>query len=132
MRIFALIALSFLLFSCASIERSGKQKYRDDGLPVWVESSFTNPSDYWAGYNDEKGFYASGKAKYGDEKMSIRAAELEAKKNLLEFLRAQSTANEKMSQLIGAQKVDQFFADDGTVYALMFISEKSVKKSRKL
>lgn len=129
---FVVASVVFFLASCASNDTAVAQKYRDDGSPVWVEASFANPSGFWAGYNNEKGYYASGKSKYGDEKISIRAAELDAKKNLLEFVRSQSQANEKLSQLAEVQKVDQFFAKDGTVYALMFISEKSVKKSRRL
>lgn len=129
---FSIALIVFFLACCASNDTATAQKYRDDGSPVWIEASFTNPSGFWAGYNNEKGYYASGKAKYGEEKTSTRAAELDAKKNLLEFVRSQSQANEKLSQLVGIQKVDQFFAKDGTVYALMFISEKSVKKSRRL
>ncbi len=130
MRIFALIALSFLLFSCASVERSGKQKYRDDGLPVWVESSFTNPSDFWAGFNDEKGFYSWGSAKYADAHTSTTAAELDAKSRLVEFVRFERGVkeNEGVSVIQGMRRVDRFVSDDGTVYVLMFVSEKNAKK----
>ena len=86
MRISALIALLPLIFSCASIGEAVVQKYREDGLPMWVENRFTNPSGYWAGFNDEGGYYASGKAKYGDAQSSTAAAELDAKANLCDFV----------------------------------------------
>lgn len=118
-----------LFFSCESSAVRGAQAYREDGLPVWSETTFSNPDGYWAGYNPEQGYYAGGKANYGEQKASTKGAELDAKKNLLEFVRAQSPSGSGITQLVGAQKVDQFIAEDGTVHVLLFVSKKYVKKS---
>ena len=130
MRISALIALLPIIFSCASVGEAVVQKYREDGLPMWVESRFTNPSGYWAGFNDEGGYYASGKAKYGDAQSSTAAAELDAKANLCDFVAAEFKAERKdTASVSGIRRVDRLVSEDGTVHVLMFVSEKNAKKS---
>lgn len=126
--LFALIFAAIFLVSCESNRPGYVQTYHEDGTPSWVGETFTNPYGYWAGYNDEKGFYAWGGAKYDDRNVSTNAAELDAKIRLLDFISGTSGSSKGRKALVGVQRVDRFIADDGTVYVLLFISNKNVKK----
>lgn len=127
--IFALIFVVVFLSSCVSNNTDSVQLYRDDGLPMWVGNVFSDPTGFWAGYNDKKGFYAWGEAKYGDRNISTNAAELDAKKRLLSYLSNKYKLASNKASLVGVQRVDRFISDDGTVYVLLFISNKDARKS---
>lgn len=127
--IIALVLASLIFASCESTGGMEVQKYREDGLPVWVEETFSNPRGHWAGYNEEKGYYASGKALYGDGAASTKAAELDAKTRLSSYLAELDKAHRKPKNLIGVQRMDRLIAEDGTVYVLLFISQKDAKRS---
>lgn len=128
LRLILILFALFPLFSCRTAPQV--QAYREDGLPVWVEQVFSNPSGIWAGFNDEKGFYASGEANYGDLQSSLSAAELDAKTRLQEFV-CRELSKEKPAVLLGVQRVDRFIAENGSVYVLVFVSQKNAKKSLK-
>ena len=126
--LFVSIFALFFLTTCESNKTDFVQTYKEDGTPSWCGEAFTNPRGFWAGYNDEKGFYASGEAKYGDEKSSTTAAELDAKRRLVEFIFDKKGKTQNVG-LVGVQRVDRFVAEDGRVFVLVFISQKNVKKS---
>lgn len=119
----------FLLVSCESAPSVSVQTYRDDGLPSWVGATFTDPRGYWAGFNDEKGYYSYGEAPYGDRASSTAAAELDAKRRLVEFISSEKKRRMNGTSINGILRVDRYIADDGTVYALMFISKKNADKA---
>ncbi|MBP3773009.1 MAG: hypothetical protein J6I53_10040 [Treponema sp.] len=122
----------FLLVSCESAPSVYVQTYRDDGLPSWVGATFTDPRGYWAGFNDEKGYYSYGEAPYGDRASSTAAAELDAKRRLFDFISDSSYGTDKDNQthfLVGCRRVDRFIAEDNTVYVLVFISKKNANNS---
>ena len=121
--ILLLVLEVFLFCACASsTDKNNVHLYDESGLPLWAGKTFTNPQGIWAGPVTEKGYYASGQAKYSDEKSSLAAAELDAKVRLADFAR---------SSISSAYRVDKFTASDGRVYVLFFISEKSVKNQHK-
>ncbi|MBQ9622797.1 MAG: hypothetical protein IJP90_08315 [Treponema sp.] len=129
--LFALSFVFILFAACESNRADYVQLYREDGLPVWVGKVFSNPNGYWAGYNDEKGYYSSGEANYKDQKIAVTAAELDAKKRLLDFISGSKNEwkdNQYKHVLVGFRRVDRFIADDGTVYVLMFVSKKNARK----
>ena len=127
--LFALIFAVLFLTACKTNRTDYVQIYREDGLPMWVGEVFSDPRGYWAGYNDEKGYYASGEAKYKDKSAATLAAELDAKRKLLNFLSGRGKTSLKNTSLTGVQRVDHFISDDGTVYILLFISEKNMGKN---
>ncbi|MBQ9281403.1 MAG: hypothetical protein IJ207_04300 [Treponema sp.] len=119
----------FLLVSCESAPSVAVQRYRDDGLPAWVGQSFTNPNDYWAGFNDETGYYSYGEAQYGDRASSTAAAELDAKIRLVEFISSEKKRRMNGTSINGVLRVDRFIAENGTVYVLVFVSKKNADKA---
>lgn len=125
----AFLLAAFLFAGCVSTGGHEVQKYREDGLPVWVEEAFSHPRGHWAGYNDEKGYYAGGKALYGDGTASTKAAELEAKMRLASYLTELDKEHRAPKTLTGVQRMDRFVAEDGTVCVLVFISQKNAKRS---
>lgn len=122
-------AFLFALFSCESAPQV--QAYREDGLPVWVGQTFSNPRGIWAGGIGENGFYAWGEANLADAQSSLASAELDAKTRLKSFVCKEMAATENSAVLFGVQRADRFFAEDGTIYVLLFISKKNAKKSLK-
>ena len=120
------VAWLLVCVACASNTVQSSLAYRDDGLPMWVDEVFTDPRGLWSGYNRENGFYASGKGTHADSAIATKIAMLDAKANLAQF-----ATGSKTEVLFGMRQVDRFLADDGTVYVLMFVSAKDVKRSTK-
>lgn len=129
MKIFFAAALLFSLTSCSSTNELSPQIQREDGLPAWAGEMFSDPRGLWDGYNDKKGFYASGESKNFDRQTATSVAELDAKTNLLLYVQSLQKNGKKITSLRGCRRVDRYIADDGSVYILVFVSEKDVKKS---
>lgn len=119
------LVITFFLFSCVSGKVENAVPARADGLPAWVGNTFSNPQGYWGGYNKEKGLYSWGEANYPDSKIALNAAELDAKTRLAKELSVSNPA-----KLTGVHRVDFYKSDDGTVYVLVFISNKNIKASK--
>lgn len=129
MKIFFATAILFALSSCANVREFPSQIYNEDGLPAWAGETFSNPRGLWAGYNDKKGFYASSESKIIDRQTATSVAELDAKTKLLLYVQNLQKNGKKITSLKGVRRVDRYIADDGTIYVLVFISEKDAKKS---
>ena len=127
-RFFELFCFIFLSVSCETDKVQTAQPYRDDGLPMWIGESFSNPRGYWGGYIEEKGYFASEKAKHKDMNLALNAARLDAKKNLLNFISKEFHSSKISAILVGVQYIDRFATGDGTVYVLIFISKKDARK----
>ena len=121
-RIIPFLITALIFISCASGRVDNNIPARADGLPVWVGNTFTNPKGYWKGYITEKGLYTWGEAKYPDSKIALNAAELDAKERL-----AKQITDTNPILLSRVQRVDFFKSEDGTVYVLVFISNKDLK-----
>ncbi len=125
----ALSALMNIFTGCAatsvpSISAVEQQKINqniEEGLPPWAGCSFTSrvASFYMDGYKPrEAGVFASASGE------TERSANLAARAELVRFIYPE----ENTAFLAGSRRVDSFTADDGTVWVLMFVSEKDISK----
>ncbi len=104
------------------------EQNRVQGLPLWASCNFKSEeaSAYIPGYKtNEKGLFASGTG------TSATSARVTARANLAYYCKTtyKYTNSASSETLLGSRIIDSFTASDGTVYVLMFISEKDAKKS---
>ena len=125
---------------------AGVQQNEEAGIPRWIGRDFDyeDAEYYTGGYKPASvGILSSGKAKRTDARTSEIAAKLDAQANLAsriatEIGRAAAdnginaeavTVSKVSAVLTGPRVVDTYTGADGTVYVLMFISDKDLKKS---
>lgn len=125
-RFLSFVIVIFLFISCESGKNLSAEPTRADGLPAWVGNTFSNPTGYWGGYNNEKGLYTWGESDLQDFPMALTSAELDAKKRFAESMNIPNP-----SVLMGIHRVDFYRAADGVVYVLIFISNKDIKASKR-
>ena len=81
------------------------------GLPAWCgnqfKSGYNKNGFYWKGPVDEKGFFASGQAKYADVNTSTTAADLEGKAQIAFYVKQEITKAGRSIPVIGC--VDKNF-----------------------
>lgn len=127
-----LLFLSVLLiFSCSSnsIELPEAAKRAEaEGRPRWATESpivfSSSEAELYRAFSAGKGTYASGNANYGSQNASAKVAQMNAESALLQSL------GKSGAFVRGLRQVDSFLSPDGTVYVLMFISEKDLKSLR--
>lgn len=124
--IFLCVIVIFLCISCETGKVLTTEPAYVDGIPAWVGNTFTNPTGYWGGYNNEKGIYTWGQSDFQELSLALKSAELDAKKRLAESLKISNP-----SVVYGIHRVDFFRASDGIVYVLIFISNKDLKLSKR-
>ena len=143
--LFCAVAGSLFLFSCNTTKSNEEvvnteqiQKNKEAGLPLWANCEFSNAtvSSYIPGYNGEAGLYASCD---GSDAVSAR---LKTRSRLYSYCVKKYGSKETDSAngtatgiatgtLYGSRIIDNFIAEDGTVYTLMFVSTSDAKKSAK-
>ena len=99
---------------------------QEKNIPLWAECSFPSEqaSYYLGNYDSNKGLFSSGSGKTKTE------AEITTRTKLIDYCYSFYGISEtKETVLYGVRIVDRYSAEDGTVYILMFISEKDAKKS---
>ena len=130
-------SLIFLLFSfvimlsCKTVdsvnqETNEKIKYnKQAGLPIWADCSFTSDQVpvFLGNYSSPKGFFSAGKGQ------SEQAARINANHNLLNYCNEIYGNDNSKGILYGSRIIDTVKTNDGTVYILMFISEKDAKRN---
>lgn len=145
------LAASLCFIGCKSNDKAknlaGVQQNEEAGRPRWVGHDFDyDEAEYFTGgYKpSSNGIFASGKAKRADTRQSEIAARLDARANLASRvtaeigraaadngLSAENITVENVSATLAGSRVIDTYTDveDGTVYILMFISEKDLKKT---
>lgn len=117
----ALVAMLCACASTAHISEQNKAQVAQNrllGLPLWAECSFTSTDApaYIPGYRAaEKGLFCAGSGNNSTQ------ARLDTRAKLASSINSET--------LIGSRIVDSYTSDNGTVYILMFISEKDAKES---
>ena len=124
-----------LLLSCKTVDSVNQETYekikynKQNCLPIWADCSFTSDqvSLFLGNYSSQKGVFASGKGQ------SEQLARINARQNLLDFCNetyaSHNISDNSNGTLYGSRIIDTVTHDDGTVYILMFVSEKDAKKS---
>ena len=146
-----MVLFSIIMFGCASTNTknlTGVAQNEKQGFPRWIDMQFDSiDAEYMLdGYKPkENGIFASGKARMDNERSTEIAARLDARSNLASRIKveidrvaltngisAEEVTVEKVSAILtGTKIIDKYRADDGTLYLLMFISDKDAKASSK-
>lgn len=156
----ALALVVMLAAGCASTptgsaaDTAAYKQAVEAGLPEWANqggfpSSENKNGGYWKGPVAEDGFFQVGTANFGDVKISTDAAELDGKSKIANYVVQEAGQRADLKEgvngksyeslikglgaarISGIRRVDRFVAKDGTVYVLMFVSNKQVKEAMK-